>query len=262
MILTLDIGGTHIRIAIISNGKIKDKRQIPTPKKKSEIISSIENLISSYDLSKIENISLGVPGTIKNNKIIGANNTDINGLDFKKILQKKFGLPIFIDNDANCAALGEIHYGHGKKYRNFIMLTLGTGIGGAIIISRKIFRGNSSAGEFCNMLIDKKRFEESVSASTLRKIAKNSGMKNAYTKIGEKLGIGILNLTYVLDPEIVILGGGISNAKDIYPPIQKIMKEKDILKRNIHVIKAKLGNNAGLIGASLLKNEEHNKRKR
>lgn len=254
MILSIDFGATNIRIAEVSNGKVKNKKKVKTPKTKKQILSLLFELIDSY--KKPDSICIGIAGFIKDGKINETINMDFNNVDLKNILKKKYNLSVYIDNDANCAGLGELNYGHGKNKKNFVLLTLGTGIGGAIVINKKLYHGEGFAGEPGHMLINGKMFEKIASGNAyneLLKKAKNKKDKsNIIANISNNLAIGILNISYILDPEIIILGGGFSEINQLIKQTKKIFHEKDLIKRKIPLIHAKLKDNAGLIGAAQL----------
>jgi len=241
MALSIDFGGTNIRIAEVTNGKIKNKRKVKTPKTKNQILDLLFNLIDSY--KKPNSICIGIAAFVKNGKIHSTPNIDFNNVDLKNILNKKYKVPIYIDNDANCAGLGELYYGYGRNKKNFVLLTLGTGIGGAIIINNKLYHGKNYAGEPGHMLMGGKMFEKEY--QNYKKI-------KSYKKIGNLVGKLILNISYILDPEIIIIGGGFANNKQIFPSMKKVFHEKDIIKRKIPIIRAKLKDDAGLIGAAQL----------
>ena len=132
MVLSLDIGGSNIRIAEVRRDKIKNKRQVKTPETKKEIIKEIIGLIEMY--GGYRTICISTAGFEYRGLIQGALNLDFNNVPLRKILSKEFGAPIYIQNDARCAALAELKYGAGRKFKNFVLLTLGTGIGGAVVI--------------------------------------------------------------------------------------------------------------------------------
>jgi glucokinase len=164
-----------------------------------------------------------------------------------------------------------LYYGTGKGKKNIIMLTLGTGVGGAIIIDGKLYRGNGFAGEPGHIQINGKSLESQASGTAATLLGKKyklnclnaidveacalQGNKKAikiYKDIGKTLGQAILNISYLIDPEVFILGGGFARAPFILEEIHKITKHQDILKRNLKIVKAKTGVEAGLIGAALL----------
>ena len=204
MILALDIGGTNIRSAIVEKTILKEKKKFKTPENKKEIIKSIISLISSYRNPK--KICISIAGFERNGKIQHALNMDLNNAQLRKILQNKFKVPIFIENDARCASLAELHFGVGKKLNNFILLTLGTGIGGGIIINRELYKGNGAGSEIGSMVVEGKLFEHRASGNASVKISHEFGFKNIFVKAGLVftllLGVALLGVAQV---EILLL---------------------------------------------------------
>lgn len=270
-VLSLDIGGTNIRSGIVVGTKIFDFKKIKTPKKRKDILKTIEQVINSYPRQKA--ICIACAGFENKYGIQLALNIDIGGLFLSKIISKKFKTKVYIENDADCAALAELHYGAGKGMKNFVLLTLGTGIGGAIIIDGKLYNGEGGGGEPGSMIIDKENiFEHFASGNASVDIARkkfgmkdissleleekaNRGEKKAkevYEMVGHYLGIGLANLSYILDPEVFIIGGGFSRVKHIYAPAKKALNKLYLPKPKPKIIKAKFGDDAGLIGAALL----------
>ncbi len=185
-----------------------------------------------------------------------------------------------LENDANCMALGESTFGYGKNIKNLVCVTLGTGVGAGIVINNKIYTGRSNAGELGHITIDINGYkckcgrrgclEEYVSARGIKRTAKKLGInknileiyemaklgsikaKKVYETTGTYLGIGLSTLVKLLDPDLIVIGGGISNAGDlILKPAVKEMKKRTFF-RTPSVKIAKLKDNAGAIGAACL----------
>ncbi len=162
--LGVDLGGTFIKIGIVNEkGKILKKAEIESkakegPKEVVKQLNKVIKLILSDNRYKIEGIGIGSPGMVNAKKGIVENPPNFPGWDkvnLKKVIQKEFGIPTEIENDANAAAVGELIYGSGKKLKSFIMVTLGTGVGGGIIYNKKIYRGDTgAAGEVGHITID------------------------------------------------------------------------------------------------------------
>jgi len=267
MPIAIDLGATHIRIAKVVGSKITNKKIVDTPKTKAKIKQALIDLIKQY---KKDTICICLAAFLKNGKVVGISNMNLLGVDIKKLLSK-FKVPVYVDNDANCAGLAELYYGNGRGHKNFLLLTLGTGIGGSVIIDKKIYRGSSFAGEIGQMILDGELFEKISSGHASIVQAEKVGFKNIteqelealvakrnkkavkiYKRIGKYLGLGILNASYILDPEIVIIGGGFSKSKHIYSITRETVHKNDKIKRNIKIVRAKLRDEAGLIGAALL----------
>ncbi len=160
----VDLGGTNIKIGIVSQkGKIINKTSLKTEadggpaKVISQITKGINELLSK-NKNKIKGIGIGSPGVVSIKKGTVENPPNLPGwgkVKLAKLIEKKFKLPVYIENDANAAAIGEMILGNGKKYSSFVMITLGTGVGGGIIMNKKIFRGeNGVAGEVGHMTIN------------------------------------------------------------------------------------------------------------
>ena len=153
--LGIDIGGTFIKFAVLKNGEMLYKDSIPTNQESDtkllgEIIEKSKEIMKDFP---VERIGVGVPGRIENGTVLSGN------LPFKQtpvesILKDAFlEIPVTVQNDANCAALGEVLFGAGKNYENVVMVTLGTGIGGGIVLERRIAPGNKRIGEIGYMIV-------------------------------------------------------------------------------------------------------------
>ena len=162
-ILAIDIGGTMIKYGLVSfDGKILSTDKIKTEASKglNNILNKIDNIFKRYKENNPVGIAVSGTGQINGmiGKVIGGNPIIPNwiGTNLVKILEEKYNLPIVLENDVNCVALGEKWVGAGKDLSNFICLTIGTGIGGGIILNNQLFRGeNFVAGEFGHILIKK-----------------------------------------------------------------------------------------------------------
>ncbi len=161
----VDLGGMTIKCGIVdNNGEIlyKDSCDTMAEKDNDEIVSNMAKLIlkvieeSDISKEKIESIGVGSPGTIdvENGIVLNAYNLGFENVEVKKILEREVGLPVFIENDANCAAIAEYHAGNGKGYKNVFVLTIGTGIGGGLVRNGKCDSGSFfTGGEFGHMVI-------------------------------------------------------------------------------------------------------------
>ena len=163
----VDLGGTNIKLGIVSNkGKLVKKNSIKTQADKGRdvvienIKKGIQELLKSKSTKKykIDGIGIGCPGVVTPGKGIVEDPPNLPGwekVNIGKIVHKEFKKNVFVDNDANAAAIGELIFGSGKKYKSFIMITLGTGVGGGIIINKKIYHGDfGAAGEIGHISID------------------------------------------------------------------------------------------------------------
>ena len=289
-ILAIDIGGTMIKYGLVSSGGeilSTDKIETEAEKGLENILNKIDNIFKRY--KKNNPVGIAVSGTGQINgmigKVIGGNPIIPNwiGTNLVKILEEKYNLPAVLENDVNCVALGEKWIGAGKDLSNFICLTIGTGIGGGIILNNQLFRGeNFVAGEFGHILIKKGEFEQFASTTALIRLVKERTGKTlngkeifdlekkeiveyqeVISKWIENLTDGLSSIVYCFNPANIILGGGVIGQGE--PLINRIKNSlfKKIgpqFKEKLNIIQAKLGNNAGMIGASYLLLEKINKR--
>ena len=289
-ILAIDIGGTMIKYGLVSSdGKILSTDKIKTESSKglNNILNKIDNIFKRYKENNPVGIAVSGTGQINGmiGKVIGGNPIIPNwiGTNLVKILEEKYNLPAVLENDVNCVALGEKWIGAGKDLSNFICLTIGTGIGGGIILNNQLFRGeNFVAGEFGHILIKKGEFEQFASTTALIRLVKERTGKTLngkeifdlekkeiveYQEVIsewiENLTDGLSSIIYCFNPANIILGGGVIGQGE--PLINRIKnslfkKISPQFKEKLNIIQAKLGNNAGMIGASYLLLEKINKR--
>ena len=193
----------------------------------------------------------------------------------RKLIQNKFKLPTFLDNDANCFALAEAVFGSGRNYDNIVGITLGTGIGGGIVINKKIYHGRNNAAELGHMTIKydgpKSRcgnngcIETHAGARGITSIYNGSnpysiqklalkGNKKAietYKEIGNYLGTALANIMYAIDPDIIIIGGKISNSWKLFSKTMNDTVKKRYFSKPCPIVKSKL-KEAGILGAGAL----------
>jgi predicted NBD/HSP70 family sugar kinase len=248
-VIAVDLGGTNLRVALVEGKRILKLIKIKTPKRNltSEIIKEINKLGGSEN--QVKGIGIGAPGILHNGKFVNSSNLRIPG-DIKKRIQIEFRKKVVIENDANCVALAEAKYGWGKGKKNFIILTIGTGIGGGIIIDGKLYKGGGAyngegfGGEFSSMILEKhKNFEYYGGAKGLKRLGQKGRSKY--------LGIGISNLINILDPEIVVLAGGAREEGSKLLNMIKKEARKHSIRKNIGIVWSKL-KEPGVIGAGLL----------
>ncbi len=285
-VIGIDIGGTTISLGcFLADGTCTKQIGISTPQPATPtavveaIAPSIQQLQQNHSCLAI---GIGMPGpTDKTNRIarVGINLPDWQDIPLAETIENLTGLPTTLANDANCAAIGEAWLGAGKNIANFILLTLGTGVGGGIFIDGKLFTGSyGAAGELglitlypegypCNSgnlgsleqygSIGAIKRETGKTPLELGKLAAKGDRQalDFWQQYGKTLGAGITSLVYVLTPEAVILGGGISASAEYFFPaaISEINKRVHPSSRvGLQLLKAKLGSDAGMIGAAKL----------
>lgn len=247
-VIGLDLGATHLRGGLfdqkgnlLKKEKIKSKVENEEKEKiKKRVIEFIQNLKGK---EKIEALGIGVPGPINFKKGLILNPPNIPHLHnflLKGILKKEFKIPVFLDNDANSALLGERWKGVAKNLENAIMLTLGTGIGGGILINGEIYRGSSgSGGELGHMIIKSKIVRCHCGQVGCLEALIQKDRENEL----EYLVSALISLYNIFEPEAIIVSGGWANQK-----LLKSLKAK--IPSKIKLVLAKLGEWSGVYGAA------------
>lgn len=307
----IDLGGTNIKVGVVDeNYNIVGRSNIKTnlPRPAEEIVDSIvEGVKLACDdakiaVSDVNSIGIGTPGTANRNTgvVLYSCNLGFNNFELGGMLSKKLGTEVFVENDANAAAFGEVVNGAGKGYKDVVVITLGTGVGGGIIIGGKIYTGfNFCGAELGHTVIEyngrqcgcgrKGCFEAYSSATALINFTKEAMEADKSTKMweiagsldevdgktafdgfraGDKtatevvdkyinyLGCGLTNVVNIFQPEVLLIGGGICKEGEnlTKPLLEYIAKESYCIDPNCSTKLdiAKLGNDAGIIGAAYL----------
>ena len=269
----VDIGGTNMKAVLWDGEKVLEDYTLATPKDNLEHFFIMLNALidpllekAKENKAKIKGVGIGVAGLYdtKKRKVVKAPNIALlDGVDLAERMEKDLNLPIQIDNDVNCFVRAEALIGSGKKYKNIFGITIGTGIGGAWWTEKtyKGFRGG--AGEIGRMILEDSQELESIyknlSQGNPANLAEEAYRGDAlaqksFEEIGRYLGIACANLVNLLDPEVIIIGGGATEADDLFLSKLKKTTQELIMNpeaKNIKIIKAKLGESVGAIGASL-----------
>ena len=285
-ILAFDIGGTEIKYSLCDeNFNLYQKHSIPTNASEGgkRIIERVVEIIKTFD--GIDRIGISTAGQVNSIKgeIIFATDSipGYTGVKIKETVEKETGIPTAVENDVNSAAIGEAVFGAAKGYSDFICLTYGTGIGGAIFLDGKLFTGNSfSAGEFGHIVTHaggaectcggKGCYEAYASAKALvnkvsETLDKDLNGKQIFDNFNDpvikrlidewidEIIIGLKSLVYIFNPSLIVLGGGIMNEKYIIDEINTRL-QKDLMNsfRMVRVVKAMMGNDANKLGAAYL----------
>ncbi|PIR20533.1 MAG: hypothetical protein COV45_05665 [Deltaproteobacteria bacterium CG11_big_fil_rev_8_21_14_0_20_47_16] len=267
----IDIGGTHIRLGVVRNGQVVQRHQEPVGRHRhpSDIASRLQHISEELlNTDKPDHVGIGLPGIIDINAqrvLRSPHFPEWVDVPFGQILQEAFTCPMVIDNDANMALRGEATLGAAKDLNHAIMITLGTGIGGAIMLDRKIVHGNHGfAGEMGHMVIDRNGpkcacgsrgcWELYASAQAFQQPPHTVTDSKEWHQFGYHLGLGIASLANVLGITDVIVGGGLSNAWEKFEPSMKNAIPQFTYPETaaqIRVQRAYLKEDAALIGASL-----------
>lgn len=273
----IDIGGTTIKIATWKDGKLQSKHAVDTPTDLDSFYDVLTNEVKQIKQNiKIEGVAISSPGAVNQRTgIIGGASAIPYIHNFKIVaeLEKRFDLPVAIENDANSAALGELAAGAGKGCDSMAFFVIGTGIGGALIMNQKIWHGaHLFGGEFGFML---------MGTHTLSELASPVAMANRYNeRTGKKLdgktvfeladqddpvasdvrqtlihalAVAIYNIQHSFDPEKIVLGGGISNNPELIPllnqEIDRLRDNIDLTTLKPNIVSCSLTSDANLRGA-------------
>lgn len=267
LVFAADLGGTHLRVALVDQtGKILSqvKRETPSGPKPECIVEAIINCVRELSSSHSDDVvaaSVVVPGTVdkENTRVVQAPNLPaLDHFGLKQALEEGLGLPVLLENDANAAAVGEAWLGAARGACNVICITLGTGVGGGIILDGKLCRGtDGSAGELGHTTIDPFNgpqckcgntgcLEMFASATAIVRMTREANGRfpqtilhdkcltaarvycaakegdelalEIFKRVGQYLGVGLANMINMLGPEVIVLGGGVANAWDLLEP--------------------------------------------
>ncbi|MBW4523012.1 MAG: ROK family protein [Scytolyngbya sp. HA4215-MV1] len=285
-VLGIDLGGTAIKLGRFdAAGTCLQSLSVPTPQPATPeaVLAQIVAAIAQLDPHhQAQAIGIGLPGPADITgriAIIAINLSNWHQIPLADWLEEKTGNPVILANDANCAGIGEVWLGAGRTFRNLILLTLGTGVGGAVFLNGELFVGhNGAAGELglitlnpagpqCNSGNDGS-LEQYASIQAIRRstgrephewgqLAENgdTAALEFWQHYGRDLGAGLASLIYVLTPEAVILGGGISASAKFFFPAMRAEIERRVLfssRQRLQLLQAELGNQAGMVGAAKL----------
>ncbi len=300
--LSMDIGGTNIKYAIVDeNGYIffESLKSIKPEDNDSALLAHIKHMIAEcFEIARVNEIEIvgigiGVPSVVDSGVVLFANNLpELDNQQLDVIISDHFGVPVFVENDANLMGLGEVRYGAARNVSDAVFITIGTGIGGALILNGKLYGGYKNRGtELGHIVIDwngkactcggKGCFEAYASMTALIQEYKNLLPENSLPgteKVDGKyivskfleneeiaavamnnhfqyMAAGITGFINVFAPQKVIIGGGISEAGDFYLKSIAILVDKMVMKETSQfttIELASLGNKAGFLGAAAL----------
>ena len=307
----IDVGGTNLRAGVVDEqGKLLSRVSQPvgTLKSPEELIRRLAELAqkavedAGTPENQIQSVGVGIPGAVSEGNILYTCNLPLRDVPFEQLFRRFFDRPVYLENDANCAALAEYYVGAGRDSKRFVTITLGTGVGAGIIHNGKVYHGaNGMAGEVGHTVIIKDGlpcpcgrrgcWEQYASATALKRmtaealaaypdsilaqvVAENDGRVSGQSAfiaarqgdpVGQRiceeyvsyLSCGIVNMVNVFQPDTLAIGGGVSNEADeqLLLPVQRCVERESIpcgKNRRTRIVKAELGNQAGIIGAALL----------
>lgn len=287
----VDVGGTKILAGVLDrSGAVERRESRPTPvSSQEELLAGLDSVVESLLSDDVAALGFGIPSTIdqRTGRAISSVHIPLMDLDFRDRMADRFGLPVAIDNDGNAAAIAEWKLGAGRGASHLVVLTLGTGIGGGLILDGRPFRGSIGAGaELGHMVLDyggapcggsctghghfevfaagsaadelaEKRYGAGADARRLvaEAEADDRGAVEDLAEIGHRLGAGIATLVNIFNPELVIVGGGFADAGDlILEPARATLAVEGLRPARdlVRIVRAELGAEAGMVGAALV----------
>jgi glucokinase len=297
VVFAADLGGTHLRAATVDQfGKIQFRLKQNTPRSADEIVRALVLAAGEAEAAGhlIKTISVVVPGTVDiTNGIVGKapNVSCLDGFPLTAALTRELGRPAILENDANAAAVGEMWRGAGRGHRTIVCLTLGTGVGGGIILDGKLWRGaDGAAAEIGHMFVEpfgevvcgcgsRGCLEVYASATAIVRMAREASLQyktsaeltskgifeagargeevalDLFRRMGVYLGIGLANLINIINPEVIVIGGGVADAWELF---EKQMHQEvaarafSSMAAGVKIVRAECGDDAGLLGAAWL----------
>jgi glucokinase len=286
-VIGIDLGGTATKFGrFLVDGTCTQSLSVPTPQpaRPDAVIDTIVYAIEKLapDRSEIAAIGIGTPGPADVLGRVAQIAINLEGwvdIPVATLLQSRTGIPTIVANDGNCAGMGEKWLGAGREYRDFVLLTLGTGVGGAVFLNGELFTGRAgSAGELGLITLDagghpcnsgnRGSLEQFLSGQAIRRItgkepklmgelaaAGDPDALQFWESYGRNLGVGLASIIYILTPEVAIIGGGISaSAKFFLPAAEREIEQRvmEVSRPDFKIVAAQLGNQAGIAGAAKL----------
>ena len=309
----VDIGGTNLKAGLVDeNGVLlaTQKMKVASIADDDGLAWTVASLVQelahtvNISVSDVASVGVGIPGTveIRSGSINYTCNLPLRNVPLRKLFHRYLSIPLYIENDANCAALAEFLVGAGRDSKRFVTITLGTGVGAGIVHNGKIYHGaNGMAGEVGHMVIQRGGlpcpcgrhgcWEQYASATALKRmtaaalaahphsilaqvVAENEGRVSGQSAfiaarrgdpVGQQvcdeyvdyLACGVVNVVNIFQPDTLAIGGGVSNEADeqLLHPLQRLVEQETIpcsSDKKTRIVKAQLGNQAGIIGAALL----------
>ena len=285
----VDVGGTKILAGLVArDGTVVGHREYPTPiENEDALLDGLEAAVREFHDESVAAVGFGIPSQIdqRHGIALGSVNIPLRGVPFRQEMADRLGLPIGMDNDANAAAIAEWKAGAGRGTTDMLMLTLGTGVGGGLILGGKPYRGWFGAGaEIGHMVIvhdglpcrcggrghlesytsgkaadelAAEAFGPAADAHRLVRLAREGDplATRILTGIGEHLGSGIASLVNIFNPELIVVGGGFAAAGDfLFEPAQAVADREVLVsvRDSYRIARAELGTSAGMIGAGMV----------
>ena len=308
MYIGIDVGGTNLKAGLVNEeGTIVAVERTPLdfqgPEPFAETLAQLAAAVmerGGVEVKDVAYVGMGIPGAVKGGEILYTANIPMKNVPLEALFRKHLDLPVLLGNDADCAAVGEWSCGVGRGTKHFIVITLGTGVGGGMILNGKLYAGMGAGGEVGHIIVQKdgvpcncgrrgcweayasatgliRQVREAMEAhpeSLLHQVAAENGAVDGRTAFqaaerGDEtaqavcgayaayLAAGLTDLVNILHPEAVALGGGVAAAPEhlLLDPVREIVA-RECYARHVdqvpRILRAELGNDAGIIGAAML----------
>ena len=308
MYIGIDVGGTNLKAGLVNEeGTIVAVERTPLdfqgPEPFAETLAQLAAAVmerGGVEVKDVAYVGMGIPGAVKGGEILYTANIPMKNVPLEALFRKHLDLPVLLGNDADCAAVGEWSCGAGRGTKHFVVITLGTGVGGGMILNGKLYSGCGAGGEVGHIVVQKdgvpcncgrrgcweayasatgliRETTEAMKAhpeSLLHQVAAQNGAVDGRTSFqaaeqgdetalavcrsyAEYLASGLTDLVNILHPEAVALGGGVAAAPEylLLDPVREIVA-RECYARHVgqvpHIVRAELGNDAGIIGAAML----------
>jgi len=280
-VIGVDLGGTKIRAGVVdADGRIMGSVDHPTPTmSQAALLDALESAVRELLAPDIAAVGFGVPSRIDHRKgiALGAVNIPLRDVPFEAEMERRLGLPVGVENDANVAALAEFTFGAGRDARDLVMLTLGTGVGGGVVTDGRLYRGWAELGhmvivedgEPCQGACSGRGHVESYcsggAADRLARRVIGPGATahdlvardhEALDEIGSHLGTAIGSLINIFNPQVVVIGGGfgVAAGERLMQPARAVILREALAPagQEVQLALAELGGSSGLIGAALV----------
>lgn len=254
MFLGVEIGGTKLQLGLCDRrGRVRlmERRKVERRKGAAGILRQIEEIAPAM-LHRVKAIGVGFGGPVDTETGCAVRSFQIagwDGFEVRRWFEKKFRLPVFVDNDQNCAAYAEATLGAGKRMARVFYVTVGTGIGGGLVIDGELYNGRYGAAEIGHTWVGKYRLESVASGLAIER-----GISTV-AQSGRYVGVAIANAIMLLNPDVVIVGGGVTLAGEQFlRPLRATVKRCvfPVFRDNYRIVPPALGQNVVVVGAALL----------
>ncbi|MEK7516502.1 MAG: ROK family protein [Patescibacteria group bacterium] len=294
MVIGVDIGGTKIYAGLVDAlGRVRKRVKLPSAAKRGRAatLGNLTRAIEAVWVPGVRGIGVGFAGHVDHERGIVFQSPNFSRsfmrVPVRTFLARTFNVRVVVDNDAHCFALAEATVGAGKKYRSVVGITLGTGIGGGIVLDKTLYRGrNNSSGEVGHMTITseggcscgqighfeslvsggaltrlyRKETGRSLESAAIEELAQRPGTaRELLQRMGRMFGVGLANIATVLNPDVIVVGGGFARVRALWGPAKTEFRRRVPFGalRGTPIVPAALGEDAAIVGAALLLDPIH-----